>query len=98
MLTIVDNLILIHLSYVTQESGSVNTEGSPIIYKCVEDPVVRETVVHNVVMERPRTSPPVGGGSNTAEKGTANGKYRYIKKKLKRDGFSLHSCDASFKT
>lgn len=51
------------------ESGSVNTEGSPIIYKCVEDPVVRETVV----MERPRTSPPVGGGSNTAEKGTANG-------------------------
>lgn len=94
MLTIVDNLILIHLSFVTQESGSVNTEGSPIIYKCVEDPVVRETVV----MERPRTSPPVGGGSNTAEKGTANGKYRYIKKKLKRDGFSLHSCDASFKT
>lgn len=94
MLTIVDNLILIHLSYVIQESGSVNTEGSPIIYKCVEDPVVRETVV----MERPRTSPPVGGGSNTAEKGTANGMYRYIKKTLIRDVFSLHSCDASFKT
>lgn len=94
MLTIVDNLILIHLSYVIQESGSVNTEGSPIIYKCVEDPVVRETVV----MERPRTSPPVGGGSNTAEKGTANGMYCYIKKNLNRDVFSLHSCDASFKT
>lgn len=52
----------------------MNTEGSPIIYKCVEDPVVRETVV----MERPRTSPPVGGASNTAGKGTANGRNRNI--------------------
>lgn len=86
MLMIEDNLILIYLSYITQESGSVNTEGSPVIYKCVEDPVVRETVV----MERPRTSPPVGGGSNTAGKGTANGRYHYFQKPEKslRDDFS----------
>ena len=50
---------------IMQESHSVNEEGLPVIYKCVEDPVVRETVV----MERPRSSPPVGGGSDTANKG-----------------------------
>jgi hypothetical protein len=48
-----------------QESRSVNEEGLPVIYKCVEDPIVRETIV----MERPRSSPPVGGGSNIADKG-----------------------------
>lgn len=45
----------------------MNTEGSPVIYKCVQEPVVKETVV----MERPRTSPPVGGASNAASKGSS---------------------------
>lgn len=50
-----------------QESQIVNTEGFPVIYKCVQEPVVKETVV----MERPRTSPPVGGASNAASKGSS---------------------------
>ena len=54
-------------SFVMQESQTVNTEGFPVIYKCVQEPVVKETVV----MERPRTSPPVGGGSNAACKGSS---------------------------
>ncbi|XP_062610042.1 sodium/hydrogen exchanger 3-like [Saccostrea cucullata] len=45
------------------ESLTVNMEDPPI-YKCVEDPVVKETVV----IEKPRSSPPVGGGSNAARK------------------------------
>lgn len=64
----------------------MNIEGFLIIYKCVEDFVVREIVV----MERFRIFLFVGGGSNIAEKGIVNGKYRYIKKKLKRDGFFLY--------
>lgn len=54
----------------------MNTEGFLIIYKCVEDFVVREIVV----MERFRIFLFVGGGSNIAEKGIVNGKYCYIKK------------------
>lgn len=71
----------------------MNIEGFLIIYKCVEDFVVREIVV----MERFRIFLFVGGGSNIAEKGIVNGKYYYIKKKLKRDGFFLYLCDVSFK-
>lgn len=60
---------------IMQESHSVNEEGLPVIYKCVEDPVVRETIV----MERPRSSPPVGEGSSIASKGLEKSTKLYSK-------------------